>query len=174
MSRPQYLDLPYDSPPPAKPSGNGATPLPSLPERPAASVSSPAVQASPVAEFVNDVLTGKYTPPPDPSRTPFVAPADERPPAAVPRRAIPPFKMEPEKPAAPASTDALLQAIDKVYRVAMDRIAYHEREAKKLREALVPFASLHQPGAEAPPMQTAESFIQSVITMAGKLPETQP
>jgi hypothetical protein len=172
MTRPQYLEMPIGAlQVPHPPVGNGvASPPAPLPSR-APAVPTP-TKASPVAEFVNDVLTGKFEPPPDPALKPFVAPEDVR--TSAPRRAIPPFKMEPEKPAAPASTDALLQAIDKVYRVAMDRIAYHEREAKKLREALIPFASLHQPGAEAPQMATAESFIQSVITMAGKLPETQP
>lgn len=169
MTRPQYLDIPY-------PSGNGASPLPPEPTGPAASAS-----ASPVADFVQEVLTGKYTPPPDPARVAFVdRPALETPrsPPPVERKAIPPFKMadenpaNPAKPALPNSTEALLQAIDKVYRVARDRIAFHEREAKKLRAALAPFGAIQSPGGVEPGQSsTAEEFIRSVIHAAGQLPE---
>jgi hypothetical protein len=75
--------------------------------------------------------------------------------------------------AEPQPTDALLQAIDKVYRVARERIAFHENEAKKLRAALAPFGQIENAGAVDAPTHTAESYMQEVIKAAALLQEKQ-
>ena len=155
VGRPQYLDIPIPTP-------NGAAPPPS----------------AIVEEFVGEVLNGKYTPTSTPVATAEQAPVQTAdrvhtaPPSVNPpprRAAIPPFKMMDES----GPNTQLLAAIDKVYRVAAAQIAFHEKEAKKLRDALIPFASFQAPAEGAPTAPTAEAYIQSLLEAAGQLERPQ-
>lgn len=84
------------------------------------------------------------------------------------------FKMVEEKPVSPETTEALLSAIHKVFRVATARIKYHEAEAARLRSALAPFGNLAGQtggGPAAPP--SAETAIASLIEAVRALPELE-
>lgn len=153
-------------------SANGAAPLPPSAAAPAARQP----VTSPVADFVNEVMTGRLEPPPlvnweTANHSPILE--GKQPPQADPspiRKAIPPFKMAPDNPPPkPGSNEALLDAIDKVYRAAKERIAYHERELEKLRAALSPFGHIEAPMEQS--ANTAESLIQSLVAAAGQLQE---
>ena len=174
MTRPEYLNMPFEAPQTPR-TANGAVPLLTPRAEPPAGM-----RPSPVAEFVSEVMTGRFDPPPLPQQPAPVSAAAHAPgphvPAApiVERRAIPPFKMAPDSPPARVSqdsTEALLQAIDKVYRVVKDRIAWHEDELKKLRAALSPFGAIEAPPSDTS-VNTAESFIQSLVQAANGLQET--
>ena len=150
VGRPQYLDIPIPTP-------NGAAP--------------PTSQI--IDQFVGEVLTGAAA-----GATPaevaekLAEKAQTAPPTVNPptrRAAIPPFKMMDES----GPNTQLLAAIDKVYRVAAAQIAFHEKEAKKLRDALIPFASFQAPAEGAPTAPTAEAYIQSLLEAAGQLERPQ-
>jgi hypothetical protein len=68
--------------------------------------------------------------------------------------------------------DALIQAVQKIYAAVTGQIAYHEREAKRLRESLAPFASISRQ-SDAPIQQSsAEDRIRELLDLADKLPQT--
>lgn len=141
--RPQYLDIPYESPARIGPNG---VPVPPLAGGPAA--------------------------PPPPDAPPAPAPRETE---AFPYKASPtlPFKMVEEKPVAPETTEALLQAIHKVFRVATARIKYHEAEAAKLRAALAPFSGLASPAGGAPASSPSSDAITSLLEAVRLLPELE-
>src|SRR5215467_5033417 len=64
-------------------------------------------------------------------------------------------------------TTSLVEAVDKVFRVVTARIAYHEAEARRLREALKPFAGF--PSA-SPDVTGGGDLLQQVLDIAKKLP----
>jgi hypothetical protein len=71
-----------------------------------------------------------------------------------------------EQPADDVTT-SLVDAVNKVYRVVTARIAYHEAEARRLREALKPFAGL-PPAPEA--AVGAEDALTELLAIAKRLP----
>jgi hypothetical protein len=64
---------------------------------------------------------------------------------------------------------ALIDAVGKIYAAVTRQIAYHEREAKRLRESLAPFASMSRHN-DAPPQSSLEDGIRAVLDYADKLP----
>ena len=65
---------------------------------------------------------------------------------------------------------ALIDAVGKIYAAVTRQIAYHEREAKRLRESLAPFASMSRHN-DAPPQSSLEDGIRAVLDYADKLPK---
>lgn len=66
----------------------------------------------------------------------------------------------------PATSDALIEAAGMVYRLLTDRIAWHESEAARLREALIPFGEVRQPAAAAAPPD--EVIMRSLLDFAAR------
>ena len=72
--------------------------------------------------------------------------------------------------ATPDASTALIDAVRKVYAAVTQKIAYHESEARKLRESLAPFASIAPPRqSDAVAPMTAEARIQELLDLADKL-----
>lgn len=86
------------------------------------------------------------------------------------RGAPPPPRPIEERPVSPETTEALLNAIAKVLRVATARIKYHETEAARLRAALVPFQALAAPGDPAP-APDSKSALDLLVELTAKLPD---
>ncbi len=71
---------------------------------------------------------------------------------------------------APDASTALIDAVRKVYAAVTQKIAYHESEARKLRESLAPFASIApQRQSDAAVPMTAEARIKELLDLADKL-----
>ena len=66
---------------------------------------------------------------------------------------------------------ALIDAVGKIYAAVTRQIAYHEREAKRLRESLAPFASMSRQNDAPKPTLDADA-IRAVLDYADKLPQT--
>jgi len=66
---------------------------------------------------------------------------------------------------------ALIDAVGKIYAAVTRQIAYHEREAKRLRESLAPFASMSRQNDAPKPSLDADA-IRAVLDYADKLPQT--
>ena len=64
--------------------------------------------------------------------------------------------------------DALIEAMSKIHAAVRGQIAYHERELKRLRESLVPFASMSRQN-DAPQQSSVEDGIRAVLDYADKL-----
>jgi hypothetical protein len=72
--------------------------------------------------------------------------------------------------AAPAGTsDALVGAVGKIFQAVTAQIAYHEREAAKLRESLKPFAGLAPRPIAAQDDGTSAQVIRAVLDLADQL-----
>ena len=63
---------------------------------------------------------------------------------------------------------ALIDAVGKIYAAVTRQIAYHEREAKRLRESLAPFASMSRQNDAPKPTLDADA-IRAVLDYADKL-----
>jgi hypothetical protein len=66
---------------------------------------------------------------------------------------------------------ALIDAVGKIYAAVTRQIAYHERELKRLRESLTPFASISRQNDAPKPSLDADT-IRAVLDYADKLPQT--
>ena len=66
---------------------------------------------------------------------------------------------------------ALIDAVGKIYAAVTRQIAYHERELKRLRESLTPFASMSRQNDAPKPTLDADT-IRAVLDYADKLPQT--
>ncbi len=66
---------------------------------------------------------------------------------------------------------ALIDAVGKIYAAVTRQIAYHERELKRLRESLTPFASMSRQNDAPKPSLDADT-IRAVLDYADKLPQT--
>jgi len=73
---------------------------------------------------------------------------------------------------APGSSDTLVAAVGKIFQAVTAQIAYHEREAQKLRESLKPFAGLAPRHNVPPDGSVSEAAIRAVLDMAEKLVPT--
>ena len=66
------------------------------------------------------------------------------------------------------SSTSLIDAVNTVYRVVTARIAYHEREAAKLREALKPFGSLAPRSTDSEAAAIGDS-LRGLLDLADRL-----
>jgi len=69
----------------------------------------------------------------------------------------------------PDTSSTLIQAVQKVYAVVTAQIAYHEREAARLRESLKPFASHAPRQVAAQDDGTSAQAIRAVLDLADQL-----
>lgn len=84
---------------------------------------------------------------------------------SVPERtAPPPLSIRSIEDAKDPSGD-LIEAVQTVFRVVTARIAHHEREAQRLREALAPFAS-HARQSAAPQPQSDGATVEALLRIA--------
>ncbi len=67
----------------------------------------------------------------------------------------------------PRGSDALISAVGKIYQAVTAQIAYHEREAAKLRDSLKPFAGM-APRPVPPEGEPNEETIRQVLAWAEK------
>src|SRR6266436_4319057 len=75
--------------------------------------------------------------------------------------------------ATPDASTALIDAVRKVYAAVTQKIAYHESEARKLRESLAPFASIAPPRqSDAVAPMTAEAKSEDLLDLATNLKRT--
>lgn|SRR5215475_12543228 len=78
---------------------------------------------------------------------------------------------KPHRPVPPASSDALVAAVGKIFQAVTAQISYHEREAQKLRESLKPFAGLSRPNV-APDGNVSADGLRALLDLADKLTPT--
>jgi hypothetical protein len=77
-----------------------------------------------------------------------------------------------DAPAGPqkvTSSNALIDAVQKVYAAVTAQIAYHERELARLRESLKPFATIAPRPNVAPDDQSSAQAIRAVLDLADSL-----
>jgi hypothetical protein len=67
------------------------------------------------------------------------------------------------------SSDVLVEIIAKVYQVTTAKIAYHEREAQKLRDSLKPYAGLSPRPNDAPIGGITDDDIRALSNLAAQL-----
>ena len=67
------------------------------------------------------------------------------------------------------TSDMLVTAAAKIFQAITTQIAYHEREAQKLRDSLKPFASIGQRQNVTPDGYASVDAIRAVLDMADKL-----
>src|ERR1700730_249568 len=67
------------------------------------------------------------------------------------------------------SSNALIDAVQKVYAAVTAQIAYHERELARLRESLKPFATIAPRPNVAPDDQSSAQAIRAVLDLADSL-----
>jgi len=67
------------------------------------------------------------------------------------------------------SSNALIDAVQKVYAAVTAQIAYHERELARLRESLKPFATIAPRPNAAPDDQSSAQAIRAVLDLADSL-----
>jgi hypothetical protein len=68
-----------------------------------------------------------------------------------------------------AESDTLVSAVAKIYQVVTAKIAYHEREAQKLRDSLKPFAAISPRPAAATDNEISADAIRAVLNIADQL-----
>ena len=93
---------------------------------------------------------------------PIMAPIDPTRPHAAARLAFGP----PEDAKDPSND--LIAAVQTVFRVVTAKIAHHEREAQRLREALVPFAT-HARQSAAPVAPSDNASLDALLRIADEL-----
>ncbi len=98
----------------------------------------------------------------------------EAPPAAVlngsaPVEELPAIIRPNAAPRPDTSSAALIAAVQKVYAVVTSQIAYHEREAARLRESLKPFASHAPRHVAAQDDGSSAQAIRAVLDLADQL-----
>src|ERR1700719_2382708 len=76
---------------------------------------------------------------------------------------------EAPRPAQAGNSDALVGAVNKIFQAVTAQIAYHEREAAKLRESLKPFAGLAPRPIAAPDDGSSAQAIRAVLDLADSL-----
>lgn len=86
-------------------------------------------------------------------------------PAGQIRRAT--LNLRPAESSESGSTD-LIEAVGTVFRAVTAKIAFHENEARRLREALAPFGQLARQSA-APPPDTESATIEALLAVASEL-----
>ena|SRR5712691_176887 len=69
------------------------------------------------------------------------------------------------------TSSALIDAVQKVYAAVTRQIAYHDREAARLRESLKPFAAMARQSDAEMPSGMADG-IRALLDIADKLPQT--
>jgi len=69
------------------------------------------------------------------------------------------------------TSSALIDAVQKVYAAVTRQIAYHDREATRLRESLKPFAAMARQSDTEVPSHMADG-IRALLDIADKLPQT--
>jgi len=77
------------------------------------------------------------------------------------------LNLRPGESAESGSTD-LIEAVGTVFRAVTAKIAFHENEARRLREALAPFGQLARQSA-APPPDTESATIEALLAVASEL-----
>lgn len=82
---------------------------------------------------------------------------------------IPAFKIASAPARADTSSNSLIAAVQKVYTVVTAQIAYHEREAARLRDALKPFATLAPRPNVAHDDDASGAAIRAVLDLADRL-----
>lgn len=68
-----------------------------------------------------------------------------------------------------AESDTLVSAVAKIYQVVTAKIAYHEREAQKLRDSLKPFAAISPRPSVATENEISADAIRAVLNIADQL-----
>ena len=76
---------------------------------------------------------------------------------------------EAPRPGPAGNSDALVGAVNKIFQAVTAQIAYHEREAAKLRESLKPFAGLAPRPNVAPDDGSSAQAIRAVLDLADQL-----
>jgi len=76
---------------------------------------------------------------------------------------------ESARPGPAGTSDALVGAVNKIFQAVTAQIAYHEREAAKLRESLKPFAGLAPRPNVAPDDGSSAQAIRAVLDLADQL-----
>jgi len=76
---------------------------------------------------------------------------------------------ESSRPGPAGNSDALVGAVQKIFQAVTAQIAYHEREAAKLRESLKPFAGLAPRPNVAPEDGSSAQAIRAVLDLADQL-----
>ena len=74
-----------------------------------------------------------------------------------------------DAPPRATSSNALIDAVQKVYAAVTSQIAYHERELARLRESLKPFATHAQRPNAAPETAVTDDTIRAVLAYADTL-----
>jgi len=76
---------------------------------------------------------------------------------------------EAPRPGPAGNSDALVGAVQKIFQAVTAQIAYHEREAAKLRESLKPFAGLAPRPNVASDDGSSAQAIRAVLDLADQL-----
>ena len=76
---------------------------------------------------------------------------------------------EAPRPGPAGNSDALVGAVNKIFQAVTAQIAYHEREAAKLRDSLKPFAGLAPRPNVAPDDGSSAQAIRAVLALADQL-----
>ena len=76
---------------------------------------------------------------------------------------------EAPRPGPAGNSDALVGAVQKIFQAVTAQIAYHEREAAKLRESLKPFAGLAPRPNVASDDGSSAQAIRAVLALADQL-----
>jgi hypothetical protein len=72
-------------------------------------------------------------------------------------------------PSRPGESDALVAAVGKIFQAVTAKIAYHEREAQKLRDSLKPFAGLAPRPNVAQGGEVSEDSLRAILSLADQL-----
>lgn len=115
---------------------------------------------------------GTYEPPPAAVLNGSVASSPD---PAIPIK-IRSIDESPARPGPAGNSDALVGAVQKIFQAVTAQIAYHEREAAKLRESLKPFAGLASRPHVAQDDGSSAQAIRAVLDLADQfnLGEKQP